>query len=72
MRNHGYNVTTRDNPCLRDKFGGRPHCFNPWGWAIARYLDRSCKAESSEQAALRASLEKRQPERRDRVYSAWR
>lgn len=59
VRNHGYNRTTRDNPCLRDKFGGRPHCFNPWGWAIGRYghMGTQCNAESAGQAALRAQLE---------------
>jgi len=39
VKEHVYNQTSRDNPCLRDKLGGRPHCYYPWGWAIARYVN---------------------------------
>lgn len=34
---HLYNRSSPENPCLRDKHGGRPMCIGEWGWAVARY-----------------------------------
>ena len=32
-----YNKTSAENPCLREKHGGKPMCVGSWGFAIARY-----------------------------------
>ena len=34
---HIYNKTSAENPCLREKHGGKPMCVGSWGFAIARY-----------------------------------
>jgi hypothetical protein len=38
-----YADNAAENPCLRDKHGGRPLCLGAWGWAIAQYRSsRGC------------------------------